>query len=450
MMMSKGSGDNSSPGTVKRVFMEVNERPVDDISLEFFYKPHTISLLLCCIFGVTYAAFVRDSSDPQANVFAGLCGVFVFFMIVSVLAFPNGPFTRPHPILWRLVFGCSVMYLLAIQFLIHLDYNAVRSLIVWFDPKMANYTIDAEKEYGADCWDVSLERIWSHLDWFAFGHYWGWGMKALIIRHYGICWSISIMWELTEIFFGHLLPNFYECWWDNIILDVILCNGLGIFTGMQVCKWLEMREHHWESFKNISSKTGKLKRALLQLTPESWNHSRWLDPGCSWMRFVAIFQFVVLWQVVELNTFFVKHIFPMPAEHPICVFRILLSGLMAAPATRQYYTYITDKRCKRLGSQAWMFICISLSELILNIKFGTELFSQTQMSMMILWILFNLITSSLGMFVSMKYYRMRYPDVEESHSLTPVEQPDDNQSMEGPNDKGDFTTVRQRKPKLEN
>ena len=67
--------------------------------------------------------------------------------------------------------------------------------------------------------------------------------------------------------FGHLLPNFYECWWDNLVLDVLLCNGLGIFTGMQVCKFLEMREHHWESFKNISTRTGKFKRALLQFTP---------------------------------------------------------------------------------------------------------------------------------------------------------------------------------------
>ena len=52
------------------------------------------------------------------------------------------------------------------------------------------------------------------------------------------------------------------------------------------------------------------------------------------MRFVAIFQFILLWQTMELNTFFVKHIFPMPTEHPICVTRILLMGLMAAPATR--------------------------------------------------------------------------------------------------------------------
>jgi phosphatidylserine synthase 1 len=224
--------DEASPGTVKRVFTEINDRPVDDISVDFFYQPHTISLLLLCIFGITFAAFARDTSDHQSNVFSGLCGVFVFFMIISVLAFPNGPFTRPHPMLWRLVFGCSVLYLLAIQFIIHLDYSAVRAIIVWFDPAMANYTVDAEKEYGANCNDISWERIWSHFDWFAFGHYWGWGMKALIIRHYGICWTISIMWELTEIFFGHLLPNFYECWWDNIILDVLLCNGMGIFTGM--------------------------------------------------------------------------------------------------------------------------------------------------------------------------------------------------------------------------
>merc|ERR1712062_184997 len=60
-------------------------------------------------------------------------------------------------------------------------------------------------------------------------------------RHYGLLWSISVMWELTEMVFGHLLPNFYECWWDNLVLDVLICNGLGIFTGMQVCKFLEMR-----------------------------------------------------------------------------------------------------------------------------------------------------------------------------------------------------------------
>jgi hypothetical protein len=52
-----------------------------------------------------------------------------------------------------------------------------------------------------------------------------------VIRHYGILWSISIMWELTEMIFGHLLPNFYECWWDNMILGKPILSLLS--TGLE-------------------------------------------------------------------------------------------------------------------------------------------------------------------------------------------------------------------------
>ena len=86
-------------------------------------------------------------------------------------------------------------------------FQTVRNRNIWFDPKMINYTLDSEKEYGVNCWDITFERLWSHMDWFAFGHYWGWGMKALIIRHYGICWSVSIMWELTEVSFNNYFTH---------------------------------------------------------------------------------------------------------------------------------------------------------------------------------------------------------------------------------------------------
>jgi hypothetical protein len=33
-----------------------------------------------------------------------------------------------------------------------------------------------------------------------------------------------------------------------------------------------MREYHWESFQNISSKSGKLKRALLQVRRDIMNN----------------------------------------------------------------------------------------------------------------------------------------------------------------------------------
>ena len=40
-------------------FRFINEKGVDDISLEVFYKPHTITLLTLSILGLLYAAFTR-------------------------------------------------------------------------------------------------------------------------------------------------------------------------------------------------------------------------------------------------------------------------------------------------------------------------------------------------------------------------------------------------------
>ena len=135
---------------------------------------------------------------------------------------------------------------------------------------------------------------------------------------------------------------------------------------------------------------------------------RWLDPISSFMRLVAITQFMLIWQVVELNTFFIKHIFPMPAEHPICVTRILMTGLIAAPTIRQYYTYVTDPQCKRLGTQCWVFFMITFSELILVIKHGLDLFSHTQLSMMGLWLVLIMVVSCAGVGCSHWIYRWRH------------------------------------------
>lgn len=40
-------------------FVAINERQVDDINLDIFYKPHTITLLAVSIAVVIYSAFIR-------------------------------------------------------------------------------------------------------------------------------------------------------------------------------------------------------------------------------------------------------------------------------------------------------------------------------------------------------------------------------------------------------
>ena len=51
--------------------------------------------------------------------------------------------------------------------------------------------------------------------------------QALIIRDYPLLWTLSIGFELMELTFQHMLPNFNECWWDSWILDVAVCNFIG-------------------------------------------------------------------------------------------------------------------------------------------------------------------------------------------------------------------------------
>lgn len=87
----------------------------------------------------------RNEANLDDNLWAGLLCIVFFFLIVSVIAFPNGPFTRPHPAVWRILFGCSVLYLLMLQFLMFQNYSTIRNIFYWIDPKLKNFHIDMEK-----------------------------------------------------------------------------------------------------------------------------------------------------------------------------------------------------------------------------------------------------------------------------------------------------------------
>lgn len=102
----------------------------------------------------------------------------------------------------------------------------------------------------------------------------------------------------------------------------------------------------------------------------------------------------------------------MPPSHPFVMGRLLVIGMFTAPSIRlnlnlnlkftdkfnflfflfrQYYIYITDPRCKRVGTQCWVYGAIMCSEAILCIKNGKELFERTQAENIILWLLIQLI-----------------------------------------------------------
>jgi len=290
-----------------------------------------------------------------------------FFLIFGLLIFPNGPFTRPHPIVWRLAFGVSFIYQLWLIVMLFQTREDARRSLTLFYPYL-NHEL-AERQYAEDCtirYETLKGAIW---DMYFFSHFIGWVIKSLMIRDVILCWAVSITWELIEMVFTHQLPNFAECWWDQWILDVLLSNGLGIYVGHRLCDWLEVRQYTWRGVSDFPTALGKVGRVALQFTPASWIKVRWDKTG-NLQRFFGIHVLLILLQLEELNAFFLKHLLWVEPKCPLNHFRLAIFTFLGLPAIRQVYIYMTDDQCKRLGSFAVLTCSLLTTELLIILKFA--------------------------------------------------------------------------------
>lgn len=62
--------------------------------------------------------------------------------------------------------------------------------------------------------------------------------------------------------------------------------------------------------------------------------------------------------------------------------------------------YVTDTRCKRVGTQCWVYGAIMVSEAILCIKNGKELFERTQAINIVIWLTVQVLISVSFVYVA--------------------------------------------------
>ena len=249
----------------------------------------------------------------------------------------------------------------------------VISMLRWIDPRLTGSLEGAPEEAlpGEGACAFTAANLWSRVDVFVVAHFLGWVVKSLMFRSFYLSWLCSILWEVTEVLFAPLLPNFVECWWDQLIFDVLVCNGLGIYVGCKLCAYLEAKEYTWTGIKEIAGLRGKAKRVALQFTPESWTKVAW-EPATSTRRYVGVCLLVLGVIANELNAFFLKAIFGVPASNVLNLYRIILWSFVSMPAIRQVYLFTSDPSCDRLGAHADVGIAVLLTELLVVYKHGTE------------------------------------------------------------------------------
>lgn len=231
-----------------------------------------------------------------------------------------------------------------------------------------------EKDYGDVCQIYSPDHpsgdpffnVTDRVDIFVIAHSLGWFVKALIVRDLGVSWVCSVLFELIELAFAHLLPNFRECWWDSIILDVFGCNLIGIHLADYVLSKLG-----WKKFNFLSSSFGKQRINYKFLFTASL--------------------LVGLITLIDLNFFFLKFVLYIPTTHWLCHVRTYMFALISAPASIEMYKWASKpvgRNNKKTASSRWTFFtqCPSavvgmtglLSEILLFVTFRGNMFSSAQ------------------------------------------------------------------------
>ncbi|XP_071831049.1 phosphatidylserine synthase 2-like isoform X1 [Apostichopus japonicus] len=373
-------------------------RVIDDGTQSFFWRTHSVTVLICMLAVFLYVALIEEpKNDINYNTKRGILACIVAFCLFGMTQAKDGPFTRPHPAFWRLVLCLSVVYELALVYMLFQSLDDARQLMKHFDPELGEPL--PERSYAEDCRfydpephpDGHFHNFWEKCDVFIWGHLFGWWAKMLMVRDYWLCNVISILFEVLEYTLEHQLPNFAECWWDHWLLDAVICNGLGIWLGMKTLNYLNASTYHWRGLWSINTYSGKLKRMMMQFTPYSWTEFEW-HPTESLNRWIFVILLVCFFLVAELNCFYLKFVLWIPPPHFVNFTRLILLVPVGAVAIREAYQYLNDPNCNKLGQQAWVAIAMVVTEVLIVLKFDLPLVLMVPpMSVIVCWTIFCLI-----------------------------------------------------------
>jgi phosphatidylserine synthase 2 len=161
----------------------------DDGTNTFFWQAHTVLAGLVVACGLGYVTLIDGAfmGSTQENMRSGVVAVVVVFILIGVIHMPDGPFLRPHPVLWRLALVVNILYVLLLIFTLFQSVEDAREFMRVLDPSLGVPL--PEKDYGGDCAlytpgheNGSFANFMDKMDVFVACHFFGWWVKALILR----------------------------------------------------------------------------------------------------------------------------------------------------------------------------------------------------------------------------------------------------------------------------
>ena len=339
-----------------------------------------MTALVLIVSGLVYVALWDTPLDTMYNMRRGAVACVVIFVLIGVINMPDGPFVRPHPVVWRVALCVMILYILSLIFTLFQTVDDTRQFLALYDPELGKPL--PERTYCEDCRIYAPDHpkgpfynLLEKFDIFVLCHFFGWYVKALIIRDLWVLNILSVAFELAEYTLDCQLPNFGECWWDHWILDFILCNGLGIYLGVKTCEYLSMKKYIWTGVWNTPTIKGKIKRVVSQFTPYSWTSYQWGYTE-SFKKFLFMCFIIVCWIVQDLNTFYLKAIYWIPPNHSLNLYREVIYAFTGACAMKEMYSFLmSSDPYHRIGRYPWLIFAVLSCEILLEIKHGWYILS---------------------------------------------------------------------------
>eukprot|EP00053_Salpingoeca_punica_P012828 m.115328 g.115328 ORF g.115328 m.115328 type:complete len:595 (+) comp16047_c5_seq2:422-2206(+) len=356
-----------------------------------------------------------ETRDLKGDVQAGFLALTVVFTLYCALQLRDSLMVRPHPMFWRIVHGCGIIYLCCLGAVFVQDIDGARHFVALLAPGQMNLTSkpfdgtlvlqNSSTNALLDC-AVNGNTVYRQVTsvWF-LSHLLGWTGKMMIFRDFTFTMLSSLFFELEELSLQFLIPEFKECWWDSIFIDFLGANLLGIFAGYYVNKYLNCKPYPWmDEVWDESKHDAKVlvNRIFDGFMPFVWFEYRW-QFFSSFRRFSVFMLFMIGQLIFDVNAFFLLHLLNIPVNNKLNHLRLLLSAFVGAPAVSESYAYITGK-ASRFGPNLCLFLATIVLETMVIVRFGAQVQQFRQpppMDIVLPWLAFTVL---LGLWVHFYYW----------------------------------------------
>jgi phosphatidylserine synthase 2 len=157
-----------------------------------------------------------------------------------------------------------------------------------------------------------------------------------------------------------------------VILDVLICNTLGIYIGTKLVKYFTLLPWETRLIKECESGTDWMMRAFKQFTPRSYQSFDW-RPFESVRRYYIVITVIVFVNLFELNLFGLKMVLKLAPTNGFVLMYCFLHSFHGLPAMLEGYRYAIGAS-DTIGNFGMTFLLLVMSETWMVYRFSDGYF----------------------------------------------------------------------------